>query len=193
MKRKKKSKVMWIRFVLSLKYNGDMVLKKILIQPDICDGCLDCEEACAKLYGTSRIIVREVDGSFYPIICQHCEDAPCEIICPTEAITDEGIDESKCIGCGLCMMVCPFGSIIIHERKAHKCTQCPDLDTPACIKACSKRAIALVDTEKIQLKKQKQYIENLTELGKKKKKAPFVNLITSNTRAKKVLHREESK
>lgn len=164
-------------------------MDKILVQPDICDGCLDCEDACAQIHGTSRIIIREIDESFYPIICQHCEDAPCEIICPTEAIGKEGIDETKCIGCGLCMMVCPFGSIVIHERKAHKCDQCPDKDTPACIKACSKRAIALVDTEKLKLEKQKQYIEKLSGVGKKKKRSQFVNVLTSNTRAKKVLNK----
>jgi len=167
-------------------------LEKILIQPDICDGCLDCEEACAQLHGCSEIIVREVEGSYYPIICQQCEDAPCEIICPTEAITDEGIDADRCIGCGLCMMVCPFGAIVINERKAHKCDQCPDLDTPSCIKACSKRAIALVDTEKMKLEKQAKHIEKLTGLGKKtKKRSEFVNVLTSNTRAKKALNRED--
>ncbi len=173
--------------------NGDTVLKKILTQPDVCDGCLDCEKACAGLYGTSRITIREVDDSYYPIVCQHCEDAPCEFICPTEAINEEGITDSKCIGCGLCMMVCPFGSITIHERKAHRCNQCPDLDTPACIKACSKRAIALVDTEKLKLEKQKQHIEKLTGLGKKRKKTQFINILTSKTRARKALYREESK
>lgn len=164
-------------------------MDKILIQPGICDGCLDCEEACAKVHGTSRIMIREIDGSFYPIICQHCEDAPCKIICPTEAITDEGIDEAKCIGCGLCMMVCPFGSIVIHDRKAQKCDQCPDQDTPACIKACSKRALSLVDTEKLKLEKQNQYLEKVTGLGKKKKKSQFIDILTTKTRAKKAFNR----
>ena len=117
-------------------------MEKIIIQPELCDGCLDCQDACAQIHGTSGILVREVEGSYYPIICQQCEDAPCEVICPTEAIGEGGIDEDRCIGCGLCMMVCPFGAVVIHERKAHKCHQCPDLDTPACIKACSQRAIA---------------------------------------------------
>jgi anaerobic carbon-monoxide dehydrogenase iron sulfur subunit len=166
-----------------------MNLDKILTQPDICDGCLDCEDACARLYGTSRIIIRELGGSYYPIICQHCEDAPCKIICPTEAITGEGINQDKCIGCGLCMMICPFGTINIHHKKANRCDQCPDLDTPACIKACSKRAVSLVDTEKLKLEKQKEHIEKLTGLGKKKKHSQFVNILTSNTRAKKALNR----
>ncbi|MGZ7049084.1 MAG: 4Fe-4S dicluster domain-containing protein, partial [Methanobacterium sp.] len=44
-------------------------MEKILIQPELCDGCMDCEEACAKLHGASSIMVREVDSSYYPIIC----------------------------------------------------------------------------------------------------------------------------
>jgi anaerobic carbon-monoxide dehydrogenase iron sulfur subunit len=165
-------------------------LDKILIQPDLCDGCKDCEQACGKLYGTPRISVREIEGSFYPIICQQCEDAPCKMICPTEAMGLEVL-EAKCIGCGLCMMVCPFGSINIENRKAHKCNQCPDKDTPACIAACSKRAIAKVDTERMKLEKQKQHIEKLVGLGKKKKKSTdMISVLTANARTKKVLHKE---
>ncbi len=168
-----------------------MNLDKILIQPDLCDGCGDCEEACSKLYGTSRISVREIEGSFYPIICQQCEDAPCRMICPTDAIETDEITSEKCIGCGLCMMVCPFGSITIHERKAHKCHQCSDKDTPACITACSKRAIAKVDTERMKLDKQKQHIEKLSGLGKKKRKSTdMISILTANSRTKKVLHKE---
>ncbi len=165
-------------------------MEKIIIQPDLCDGCLDCEEACAELHGKSGIMIREVKGSYYPIICQHCEDAPCKRICPTEA-NAEGIAQEKCIGCGLCMMVCPFGAIVIHERKAHKCHQCPDLDTPACIKACSKRAIAKVDAEQMKLEKQMKHIEKLTGISKKKETSKFISILTANTRAKKALHREE--
>lgn len=166
-------------------------MEKIIIQPDLCDGCLDCQEACTKLHGASGILVREVEGSFYPIICQQCEDAPCELICPTEAINKDGIQTEKCIGCGLCMMVCPFGAVTIHERKAHKCNQCPDLGTPACIKACSKRAIAKVDTDKLQAQRQLKHIEKITTLGKKKRKSSdFIKVMTANTRAKKALDKE---
>ena len=58
-------------------------------------------------------------------------------------------------------MVCPFGAVTIHERKAHKCHQCPDRDTPACIKACSQRAIAKVDTDQLQAQHQLEHIKNL--------------------------------
>ncbi|AUB55743.1 MAG: 4Fe-4S dicluster domain-containing protein [Methanobacterium sp.] len=166
-------------------------MEKIIIQPDLCDGCMDCQEACAQLHGTSGILVREVEGSFYPIICQQCEDAPCQLICPTDAMTEEGIDETRCIGCGLCMMVCPFGAVVVQERKAHKCDQCPDLDTPACIKACSKRAIAKVDTAKLQAERQRRHIEKITGLGKKSRKSSdLINVMTASTRAKKAVDKE---
>jgi carbon-monoxide dehydrogenase iron sulfur subunit len=166
-------------------------LEKIIIQPDLCDGCLDCQEACNRLHGTSGILVREVEGSFYPIICQQCEDAPCQLICPTDAMTKEGIEEARCIGCGLCMMVCPFGAVVVEERKAHKCDQCPDLDTPACIKACSKRAIAKVDTAKLQAERQRRHIEKITGLGKKNRKSSdLINVMTASTRARKAVDKE---
>jgi anaerobic carbon-monoxide dehydrogenase iron sulfur subunit len=174
-----------------LRYREGLRLDKILIQPDICDGCLDCEEACKELHGTSRIIVREVEGSYYPIICQHCEDAPCRMICPTEAIDDEKVTPEKCIGCGLCMLVCPFGAMIMHERKAQKCDQCPDLETPACIKACSRRGISILDTDKMSLDKQQQYIKKMAGVDKRAKKGPeLIHVLTAGTRAKKALKKE---
>jgi carbon-monoxide dehydrogenase iron sulfur subunit len=154
------------------------------VQPDLCDGCIDCENACCGLYGTSRIIIREIDASYYPIVCQQCEDAPCKIICPTEAIVDKGVQEEKCIACGLCMMVCPFGAISVENKKANKCNQCEDRDEqPGCIKACSKRAISLVDMDKIKAQKQKEHLAKLS--GTSKKATGIMNLITSGARANK--------
>ena len=49
-----------------------------------------------------------------PLACQHCEDPPCEKVCPTSAtfINDEGvvnINYEDCIGCRYCMAACPYG------------------------------------------------------------------------------------
>lgn len=89
------------------------------------------------------------------------------------------------------MMVCPFGALVIHERKANKCNQCPDLDTPACIKACSQRAIAKVDTEKLKTKRQLEHIEKITSIGKKKRKSTdLISVMTANTRARKSMEKE---
>lgn len=162
-------------------------MEKILVQPDLCNGCLDCENACCGLYGTSRINIREIDGTYYPIICQQCEDAPCKAICPTEAIIGKGIQEDKCIACGLCMMVCPFGAVSVEDSKAQKCNQCENReDGPACIKACSKRAISLIDIDKIKAQKQKEHLSKLSGTSKRQKKSnSVISILTSNSRSSK--------
>ncbi|KZX10111.1 4Fe-4S dicluster domain-containing protein [Methanobrevibacter filiformis] len=159
-------------------------MEKIVVQQDLCDGCLDCEQACFGLHGSSRINIREVEDSYYPILCQQCADAPCVTICPTESMEQDGVDSDKCIACGLCMMVCPFGAVKIENKIAQKCNRCRDReDGPACIKACSKRAISLLDIDQLKIKKQNEFLEKMAGINKKPKSNSFINLITSNTRA----------
>jgi carbon-monoxide dehydrogenase iron sulfur subunit len=163
-----------------------MKLEKLIMQSEVCDGCLDCEGACCGIYGTSRIIIREVESSYYPIVCQQCEDAPCKMICPTEAMFEKDVKEEKCIACGLCMMVCPFGAVTVENKKAQKCNQCTIRDEgPACVKACSKRALSLIDYDELKLQKQQQHLSKLAGIEKSKKETKFINLLTSSTRANK--------
>ncbi len=98
--------------------------------------------------------------SSLPMMCQHCEDAPCVDVCPTTASfkRPDGIvlvDKHKCIGCRYCMMACPFKArSFVHEdvtgQKAHaprgkgtveSCTLCvhrvDEGGTPACVEACT--------------------------------------------------------
>ena len=135
-------------------------MKQIYFVPNRCLGCEECVVACEKAKGADpRAFVEIVDGYFpVPMRCNHCEDAPCKAACPTEAIyrAETGavvIDEEKCIGCGTCVAVCPFGVPYISEAtgKAVKCDMCTERvaagEEPVCVAACPKNALIFVERE----------------------------------------------
>ncbi len=54
--------------------------------------------------------------------CQHCENAPCVKVCPTNSTyqREDGIvvmDTATCIGCDNCIHACPFGKMRVHISK----------------------------------------------------------------------------
>lgn len=131
----------------------------MLINTKKCVGCYACRMACQminKLEPEEAFIsYKEIEQGTYPSVyaetvpvqCMHCENAPCQQVCPTHATytTESGVvlvDEEKCIGCKYCMMACPYGvrSWSPSEHVVEKCTLCGQLtsvgEEPKCVAAC---------------------------------------------------------
>ncbi|UYM07791.1 4Fe-4S dicluster domain-containing protein [Solicola gregarius] len=135
-----------------------------------CVGCHACTVACKTEHdvpvGQFRTWVKYVDSGSYPdntrdfgvMRCNHCTDAPCVKICPTEALfkRDDGIvdfDGDSCIGCKSCMQACPYDAIYIDEdtNTAAKCNFCAHrVDEglePACVVVCPTHSIWVGDLD----------------------------------------------
>jgi len=100
-----------------------------------CIGCQTCTIACKLDNGTPPNIywrlVKDIEIGRYPNVkriflplqCMHCAEPPCLAVCPTTATQkrEDGIvyiDYSRCIGCGYCILACPYDARwLVKERR----------------------------------------------------------------------------
>lgn len=135
-----------------------------------CIGCHACTTACKSEHdvpvGVNRTWVKQVEKGEFPntrrlfsvMRCNHCTDAPCVEICPTEAlyVREDGIvdfNNDRCIGCKSCMQACPYDALYINPENhtAAKCNYCAhriDIGLePACVNVCPEHAIISGDMD----------------------------------------------
>lgn len=97
----------------------------MVIDLKTCIGCHSCTSACKATNGTppdilfARVHENEVGEYpharrvFLPVLCNHCEDAPCVDVCPTGASYQRpdgivAVNADTCIGCRSCETACPY-------------------------------------------------------------------------------------
>lgn len=142
---------------------GKFMLSKVLVtNPSKCNGCGQCQIACSLSRSgvsnpaKSRIQIFSLRGEarFLPVSCMHCEDAPCMLACPKEAIFQETetsrvmVDYNLCISCRMCVAACPFGAMGFDpwEQKVFKCDYCNG--DPKCVAFCYPKALSFTEPDK---------------------------------------------
>ena len=162
-------------------------MKAIVVNPDRCNGCHNCQIACKDEHcdqawlpyaeaqpqiGQFWLKVRQKERgqvpltkiSYVPVMCQHCQDAPCAAAAPEGVFErrDDGLLILKPVKLELEVArriadACPIGAIYVNEEKsiAQKCTGCAHLldngwKEPRCVDVCPTEALRFVDVEDIE-------------------------------------------
>ena len=138
------------------------------VDPSRCIGCRSCVAACAECdshRGQSMIHVDFLDRTSSiattPMVCMHCEEPTCALVCPADAIKkgEDGVVRSalkpRCIACSNCVLACPFGIPTVHvaPELMMKCDMCYDRTSvglrPMCATVCPSQALMFGPSEAI--------------------------------------------
>lgn len=108
----------------------------MVIDLDLCTGCQACVVAChaennVPIVGQDETVMSRtmhwirierywkgefphLEADFRPLICQHCQNAPCEPVCPAYASVHDEVNGlnaqvyNRCIGTRYCGANCPY-------------------------------------------------------------------------------------
>ncbi len=92
----------------------------LVIDLDKCIHCNECEDACARRHGHSRMNRKGmiVGNISIATACRQCQDPVC-MLCSRAGIARRPNGEvyitESCIGCGICAERCPYGAISIVD------------------------------------------------------------------------------
>lgn len=159
--------------------------KYVVCDPTLCIGCQICEYVCSYTktgeYNSYRSRIRTVrvdEVLITAIACRTCENAPCVIACPRDALKQDSvtgiihIDNSRCDGCAWCIEACDFGAISINPltKLAEICDQCETLEEgPQCVKWCPKDALEYTTPDQRAQRTRREIIKDSFEFPTKAK------------------------
>ena len=146
-------------------------MTRIKAKEEYCMNCRLCEIMCLVSHSDSKDIIkayRKERGRVVPrmrveqsghtsfaVQCRHCEDPCCVEACMTGAMSIDPEtgnvehDPDKCVGCWMCVMVCPSGALRTNPKHhvVAKCDLCVEEGTPACVAACPNEALVLEEDD----------------------------------------------
>jgi nitrite reductase (NADH) large subunit len=138
-------------------------MRRLTFDQSRCLACRSCEIACALAHSASenltlalaetpvprrRVEMRSGAEGLEAQRCEQCDEPLCVFACKSGALARDIVtgrtvlDEERCVGCAMCLMVCPFGPRLDPARHGVvRCDACADRETPACVVACPTRAL----------------------------------------------------
>ena len=144
-------------------------MKRLKIDADKCNGCLNCNIACMQAHRADaegsiydlnlldpsnesrNTILLDAHGRYIPLFCRHCDSPDCAAACMSGALTKDPVsghvlyDVNRCAKCFMCVLNCRYG-VLKQDRVSGsfvvKCDFCADAGSnPNCAKACANKAL----------------------------------------------------
>ena len=135
----------------------------LVFDRDHCLACRSCELACsvehsesgeleaaiaAEFPPTRRVVLAAAGDGLEALRCEQCLEPLCAFACKSGALRRDPasgrvtLDDARCVGCFMCLMVCPFGIRPDPARdRVVRCDVCQGRVTPACVEACPTGAL----------------------------------------------------
>lgn len=137
----------------------------LVFHRDRCLACRSCELACSVAHSASGVLEAAIAEEFPPrrrvilaagsdgleaLRCEQCGEPLCAFACKSGALRRDPVtgrvtlDDALCVGCFMCLMVCPFGvRPDLARDRVVRCDVCRDRATPACVEACPTGALSV--------------------------------------------------
>ncbi len=143
--------------------------RRLSFDERLCLACRNCELACSLVHSSRETLEQAIlelpppkrrvtldirAGEVTALRCEQCDEPLCVFSCKTGALFRDPdgrvtLDEAKCVGCWMCVMVCPYGvRQDLGRCVAVRCDLCVEQEQPPCVEACPTHALTICEFER---------------------------------------------